>query len=249
MIRYGLKLRSDNASWFTEARRLFDAKRFDVIELAHHPDVPVDELALEPLRDIPMTVHAPTDRGFHEFIMGEEQLVIWRETLHLADLVRATSIIVHPGLAHTVDSFFENLAKIDDPRMLIENMAGLDLYGNPMFGQRLDDLATIRTRKPVCFDIEKAVKAATHQGRPWQEFLEEGLRSLQPSYFHISGGDASNPMDEHDDLWTSTYDVAAVKRMLERISNDREISLIFEVPKKDGTLENDMRNMEHFRGL
>jgi hypothetical protein len=181
--------------------------------------------------------------------MGEEQLVIWRETLRLADAVKSPIIVLHPGQAHALDSFFENLVKIDDPRILVENMAGLDLYGKPMFGQRLEDLVEIKRTKGICFDIEKAVKAAAYQKIGWEAFLEDSIRTLQPSYFHISGGDAANPTDQHDDLWTSTYDVAAVKRMLERVSAGHDLLLVFEVPKQDGGLDNDVKNMDYFRGL
>jgi len=249
MIRYGLKLRSDNVPWFPEARRLFDAKRFDFIELAHNPDVPFVENGLVQLLGLPMTVHSPTGHGFHEFVLGDEQFAIWRDTLRIAETVNSSIVVLHPGNEHTVDSFLEQLEKIDDPRILIENMAGIDLNGKPMFGQRLEDLVEIRRTKGICFDIEKAVKAAAYQNMDWITFIEDGIRLLQPAYFHISGGDANSPMDEHKDVWQSTYDVARVKRMLEKISDGQDISLVFEVPKRDGGLQNDMKNMDYFRGL
>lgn len=249
MIRYGLKLRSDNAPWFPEARQLFGSKRFDFIELAHTPDVPFDEAGLEPLRGIPMTVHAPTGHGFHEFVIGEAQLAIWRDTRRIADAVESTVIVLHPGQAHTIGSFFENLGKIDDPRILIENMAGLDVNGKVMFGQRIEDLVAIKETHGICLDIEKAVKAAAYQEMDWMEYLAECIRLLQPSYVHVSGGDAGSPVDEHRDLWDSTYDLANVKRMLERDATRQDVSMVFEVPKKDGALDNDMKNMEYFRGL
>jgi hypothetical protein len=83
MIKYGLKLWTNNSGLFEKARTHFVAGDFDFIELSHNPLTPLDFAALSVLRSIPVTIHAPHAGNFHEFILGPEELVIWQDTLNL----------------------------------------------------------------------------------------------------------------------------------------------------------------------
>lgn len=240
-IAFGLKLWSNNTDWFADAISAHQDGRLDFIEIQANPAESFDLDALGTLKGIPVTIHATPAFGFHEFIIGEEQLLIWQETKKLADFFETDVIVLHPGKEHTLETFSENLRKIEDPRIRIENMAGRDIFGFPMFGQRLDDLRELRKLKPICFDLEKAVKAACHQGLDYKAYIYECLRALEPDYFHISGGKKGNSVDQHLDLWDSDFDL---KWMREKISG----RLVFETPKRQG-LANDLKNMAYFRDV
>jgi len=245
-MKYGLKLWSNNVELFDEAVAAHASQAFDFIELYSNPAHKPDFEALKMLKALPVTIHATHIDGFHEFVIGEKEEAIWKQTLELADFFESEVIVIHPGRAHTFNSFKENLDKIDDSRIYIENMAGLDVDKNPMFGQELSHLERMRELRPICFDFEKAVKAACYQKKDYKEYIEEALQRLKPSYFHISGGDKDNPVDEHLNLQAANFDVAWMKRQLEAMAQPAR--LVFETPKAHG-IENDIANMVYFRSL
>jgi sugar phosphate isomerase/epimerase len=218
---------------------------FDFIELYSDPRHVYNPKELAVLKGIPVTVHATHSGGFHTFVIGEEEQGVWAQVLAIADFFQSPTIVLHPGRDHTLETFRVNLALIDDPRIIIENMAGVDLEGHPMFGQKLSDLTEIRKTKQICFDFEKAVKAAHYQQLEYKTYITEVLEKLSPTYFHVSGGNSKDPMDQHTDLFDSDIDFAWIKRQLEALPETR---LVFETPKRNG-LANDRRNMQYFRSL
>lgn len=246
MIRYGLKLWTKNRDWFEEAKVRYQEGAFDFIELYFHPDAPLDEEALRPLAGIPVGVHAP--HALDEFVFGEKELELWRKTKAFVDEVQAPTVVLHPGYADTIPDFaaFEReLAKIDDPRILIETMPGKDVKGRVEFGADLETWKRIRAKKPMCLDFEKAIKAALWQKQEWKPYIAEAMQALAPEYFHISGCDLSHEFDQHTDLWESEVDWAFVKRALEAVPGDAR--LVFETPKNGKDLSNDLDNMAFFR--
>lgn len=245
MIKYGLKLWSSNVELFSDAVNAHAHGAFDFIELYCNPDAPLDWSALAQLKDISIMIHAPAHTvSFHMFLIGGKEKRIWKNVLTLADLFESPRIVLHPGRDHTLASFQKMLSRIDDRRITIENMAGLDIANQPMFGQYISDLIEIRKIKQICFDFEKAVKAARYQNISYKEYIAEALEKLAPTYFHISGGNSNNPTDEHTDLFESDIDFFWIKRRLEPV----EANLVFETPKRDA-LANDLKNMHYFRNL
>ncbi len=248
MILYGLKIWTNNIDWFKTAASLYAEKKIDFIELYNNPEVDFAEEHLSTLLGIPISIHNANTKGFHEFLLGPEQLLIWKTTLRLADYFSSKLIVIHPGQKHTFESFLPELKKIDDPRIVVENMPGLDLAGVAVFGQKLSDLKKIKEHTSICFDLEKAVTAANYQGLDYKEYITDCLQALKPRYFQISGTDSNQPSENHGNLWESNMDFKWIKNILTKIAEDQHIQLVFEVPKKDG-LQNDLRNMEFFRNL
>jgi len=253
MIRYGLKLWSNNTQWFPEAVARHARREFDFVEVYSNSDVPHDYTSLAALKQMPVEgVHMGhlDHAGFHEFFLTDAQTEAWQMTVALADFFRAPRIIVHPATTHKSDTFWENLERLQDDRVVIESMPVVSPYGgNPrQFGAALADLREVHGRGvPQCLDIEKSIKAAVYYEMPYQEFLETALTELHPLYFHISGGRAQTPIDEHMDLWDATFDVPWVHARLEDYAKDKDIFLAFETPKAGAGLENDMKNMDYFR--
>lgn len=249
MISYGLKLWTSNENWFDEAVVLYQQKKIHFVELYHDASKTLDFKQLQKLKQLPITIHNTNDHGFHEFIIKKPQLAVWSLTVVLADFFTSKVIIVHPGKHHTLHSFQKNLAYIDDPRILIENMAGLDIYGEPMFAHTLVDLKRIHHIKPICFDFEKAMKSACYQKINYKNFIQDCIEALASKYFHISGGDKNNPIDEHSNLWEANFDIEWIRKTLAKKAERQELFLVFETPKQGTTLENDYKNMQYFLKL
>ena len=250
MIRYGLKLWSNNIDLFEQARELCRSKSFDFVELYNNPSVVTELEAMAPLAGYVETIHNPHTHGWHEFFFAsEEQMAHWQRTVAMADFFSAKHIIIHPSREHTLKTFAENFARIADPRILIENMAGQDIYGLVMgCGQSIDDLVALRRLAPICFDIEKGIKGAAQQGIAYKEFIAQALTSLEPEYFHLSSGDSTSPIDQHLNLWEGNFDWEWIRRTLQEYSANRTVRISLETPKMKGTLENDARNVEFFKG-
>ena len=249
MIKYGLKLWTNNKSLFREAIDLYKRRKFDFIELYNNPSYAHDYKALSVLKDILITIHNTNDQGFHEFIIKKKQLRIWAKTIKLADFFNSPHIIVHPGQNHTFKTFKQNLKKINDERILIENMSGLDIFNQVMYGQKLNELKQINRVKDICFDFEKAIKSACCQNIDYKKFIKECIAKLTPFYFHISGSDKNNPTDEHKNLWESNFDFKWIKGVLNKLSTKKDIFLVFETPRTVNSLKNDIQNIDYFRDL
>ncbi len=249
MIRNGLKLWTNNEDRFGQAVKIYRENIIDFIEIYFNDFQPVNYSALKILRGIPVNIHAPDNKGFENFRMGNSEISVWKEIKKIAGFFDSKNIIVHPGREHSFESFKLNLDKIDDSRILIENMPGLDTLGQPMYSQTLEELIKIKKYKNICFDFEKAIKSARYQQIDYKKFISECLEKLNPFYFHISGGDKNDPRDEHKDLWNTNFDIGWIKRKLLDIPDNKDIFLVFETPKNGENLENDIKNTEYFKNL
>jgi hypothetical protein len=248
-IKYGLKLWTSNGNLFREAVIGYQNNFFDFIELYHNNQEEIDLDELKFLKKIPVIIHNVHDSGFHEFKIENRQLNIWNKTKRLADYFESPYIIVHPGKSSSFREFQANLKKIDDLRILVENMAGHDIRGDLTFGYDLSQLEKIRRMKEICFDLEKAIKSAYYQQIDYKDFIRDCLKQLEPSYFHISGGDKNSPEDEHKDLWDANFDLKWIKDELSKISKDKDVFLVFEIPKNKNDLKNDIENIEYFKKI
>lgn len=247
MIKYGLKLWTNNKGLFKETVLRYQRREFDFVELYHNAHEEIDFKSLKILNELPVFIHNTSDLGFHEFRVKTKQLKIWQKTKKLADYFDSPYIIVHSGKSANFKEFGKNLEKIDDPRILVENMAGLDIYGDSTFGYSLPQLKKIKKRREICFDLEKAVKAACYQKISYKNFISQCTKQLKPFYFHISGGNKNDPMDEHKDLKEANFDLGWIKRRIKRIYRGKNAFLVFEVPRKGNNLENDVRNIDYFK--
>jgi RimJ/RimL family protein N-acetyltransferase len=246
MLKYILKLWSHNIDWFDDAIRLHESKNFFGVELYNQVDAPYDWDSLEKLKAANVvSIHHSHNHGWHDYWLTPEQENLWKQTITLVDFFSARSIIVHPARTHTSETFAKELTKIDDSRILIENMSGLDRLGRPMFGASIDDIRNIMSLRPICFDLEKATKAAQRFGVHYKNYITQCLEEFSPDYFHLSGGFTNNAVDEHRDIWDSNMDMVWIKKILEDYSKNKDCFVAFEVPKNNG-LENDIKNIDWF---
>ena len=211
MIKYGLKIWSNNEHLFDEVVLRYKNKEFDFVELYSNSEFDHNYELLEKLKQVPILgIHIGNldKAGFHDFYLKESQKKAWQMTIDLADFFNASKIIVHPAVEHNWESFLANLKKIDDPRILIESMPVISPLSDSLreFGTSLDDLQKIKEKKEICLDVSKSIKAAAYHKVDYKEFLEKALKDLKSEYFHISGGDYNSPIDQHDNLWDGNFD-------------------------------------------
>ncbi len=254
MIKYGLKLWSNNTDWFDEAVNRFINAEFDFVELYSNSEVLHNYTLLKTLKPIPILgVHiGHLDKaGFHDFFLLEEQKNAWQMTKDLADFFNAPRIVIHPAVGHTIDTFWENMEKLDDERIIVESMPAKSPIRDTLreFGTSLEDLIKIKEKKDICLDITKFTKACAYHNINYKEYTVKALDILQPEYFHISGGDASSPIDEHGNLWEGTIDCKWVKGVLEDYAKEKDIYLVFENPKAKNGLGNDIKNITYFKNV
>ncbi|MBI5728856.1 MAG: hypothetical protein HY983_01240 [Candidatus Magasanikbacteria bacterium] len=247
MLQCGFKLWSSNdRSIFAEAFERYQRGEFAFIELYNNPAEELDFDKMGLIKEVPTTIHNTHSHGWHEFDLQSEQMIMWQHTLRLADFFESFAIIVHPGRVPNFEIFQENLLKIDDPRIYLENMAGLDIQGKDTYGRTLKELQALSALHPICFDLEKAVKSACFQKLDYHDFITNTLKELRPTYFHISGGDKNSPVDEHRNLWEANFDVGWIHKEVYKLAEKEDVRLVFETPKIGDNLGNDLENMDFF---
>jgi len=250
MINFGIKLWSSNSiDAFTNARKLVNKNIFQCLEVYHNAEEKLDFQKLEVVRGLPVNIHNTNNLGWHEFILNQEQLDIWGKTLHMADFFESNYIVVHPGANHTIKSFEKELSKIDDPRIILENMPGLDRSNKLMYATTMEELKELKLKKDFCFDFEKAIKAAHRHNVDYKLYITRCINEIKPLYFHISGGDKDSSVDQHLHLWDSNFDIKWIREQLETVARVKNVTLIFETPKDGDKLNTDIKNIEYFKKI
>lgn len=252
MIKYGLKLWTTDKNLFGEAADLLRAGLVDLVELYIVPDF----LSMDGLKIFKGTnaiIHAPHyGHGFNIFTFDKkDEKMFKKQVIGAADFLAAEHIIVHAGIGTDEGLFKKNIEKIHDSRILIENKPKFGPKGELLFGYSLRQLEFIKREcgLEICLDIAHAIKSAFSQGMDYKEYLELLLNGLDPSYFHISDGTADNEIDDHLDLGAGNFDLAWLAEKIKKIGLSKDISLIFEIPKKNGGLKKDLINMTLFKNL
>lgn len=247
-----------------QAASLYPRARFHFLELSPIPGSfsSLEELSF--LKKMPVTVHSPHCReGFNIFNLDKGAVKMFSELAKKsADFFAAKHIIVHAGRGGDREIFKKNIAEIKDKRILIENMAKLtwdfDKQGNftknendVCFGYSKEQLLFIKQECgfDICFDFGHAIKAAVSQGLDYHFFVEDLSKELKPTYFHLCDGDAKEERDEHLNLGEGDFPLSFIKKILQQLAEEKDIDLVFEVPKQGDTLNNDLKNIDYFASL
>lgn len=289
MLNYGLKIWSSNKKLLKEALALYREGKFHFLELYLVPGSFSSGLSsglsfnnqcviflprrknytlcseeIKFLKEIPITIHAPHSRhNFNIFDLDEKKKAVFENLVQkTADFFKAKYIVVHAGRGTSQDLFKKNMAKIQDKRILIENMTKMvwnwDGEGNFVkdevnlcFGYSREQLLFIKEQCgfDICFDFGHAIKSAPSQRIDYRAFIEDLIKELQPTYFHLCDGDTKEERDEHLNLGQGNFDLKWLKKLLLNLGEQQDIDLVLEVPKKGNTLDNDLNNIEYFLSL
>jgi deoxyribonuclease-4 len=204
-LKFGLKLWSINTDLIDQAIQLIDEKIFDYIELFVVPDTQITPF----VTDIPYIIHIP----HHKFGMNigdttckEYNMQKINESISWADELNASSLILHAGHG-SMESAKNLLSKVNDNRLLIENMPKVGLGGEAMIGYSPEQIEELLgdSDMGLCLDFGHAVKAAVSLGMDYKEYVQ-GFTGFEPRVFHVSDGWLCEEKDEHLGIGEGEYD-------------------------------------------
>jgi endonuclease IV len=242
-IKFGLKLWSTNRALLSEAAKLVRKDIFQYVELMPVPDTDISPFFKV---NIPYVIHVTTetygvniaDRNKQRFNM--ETLDVCREW---ADKLEAKYLVLHPGYG-SINCAAEFLEKIEDERILIENMPKIGINNEKMVGCTVEQLSRLMNDGlGLCLDFGHAIKAATSLKKDCREYVEELLK-LTPSMFHVSDGKLNYEKDEHLHVGEGDFDFSFLAGCIER-SESRYVTL--ETPRSLASLDEDYRNLEKLK--
>lgn len=166
---------------------------------------------------IKFTVHAPHERygvNLADKRLENRNLKLMNHTIKIANRLKSKIIVVHAGLQEnkhcSLDYSLKLLKKIDDPRIIIENLSyKSELNSTPeelkIFKQELGC--------GICFDFSHAITVAYKKGlKSYKPFIRKFLK-LKPSYFHVCDG-FYDGKDRHLNLGHGKYDLKFIKKCI-----------------------------------
>lgn len=241
MPKIGLKLWSSNLHYAEEAKKLYDKKIFDYIELSAIPNTFKNTADVWKSLNIPYIIHAPHFMQGLNFSNKEKEshnMLLAMEAFDFADKLNAKYIIFHPGIGGDFKETARQIKKLNDKRIIIENKP----YNVAVYEKGLTENDICVGYSPqqikyiaetanigVCLDIGHCFCAANSIGKDKYEMLNEFL-SLKPKMFHISDGDINSPTDKHYLIGHGSYDFQKIFSLLPK---DITITLETEKPSKD----------------
>ncbi len=248
-LKIGLKLWSINHNWFSEAVELFKKKEFDFIELYAVPGTySPNQLAILKEAGIPVNIHASVEeQGLNLMLENEKNLEIFSEVRKFADFFGSEYIVTHPGIGTDKEVLLRNLKRMDDPRLVIENVPRKSVFRDePVYGYTYDMLQEIlaRSGKGFCLDFSHAIKSAKSQGIDAKDFILK-LMTLKPKVFHLTGGYLNTEIDEHLNLDEGDFDLQFIRQILK----NEPKGVVMETPKSGYGLENDLKNINYFKKI
>lgn len=251
-LKYGLKLWSTDEHLFGEAVRLFKKKKIDFVELYIVPgSLPAEKPELlKDFKNIPTTLHAPhSEHNFDVFTLDDSKVEIFKnQVIKIADFLESKFIVVHAEAGDSQEIFKKNIGRINDRRIIIENMTKIGMNDELHFGYSYEQLKFIKDLGfNFCLDFSHAIKSAVSQNLDYKEFIKKLISGLNPFYFHICNGKMDNDKDEHRNLFDGEFDLKWIKKTLIELKKD--VYLVFETPKGENGLENDIKNMNYFHSI
>lgn len=245
-IKFGLKLWSINYNLLNEAERLIEKEFFHYIEL-----MPVPDTKIAPFRKIkdPYIIHITSERyGLNIADKKKEEfnLKTISQCIQWGSELRAKYLILHPGFGEIklAKNFLE---KIDDRRILIENMPKVGINDEKMIGFTPEQIKELMGNKfGFCLDFNHAIKAAISLKKDYKEYIKDFLK-LNPKMFHISDGTLNNGKDEHLSIGEGEYDFDFLTDCIKK-SDTQYMTL--ETPKINlRFLKEDMENIKKLKSI
>lgn len=245
-IKFGLKLWSINYNLLNEARRLIEEDIFFYIELMVVPNTKI--LYFEKVK-VPYIIHITSEEyGVNIADKKREKfnLKIINQNIKWADTLNAKYLILHPGF-NSIDSTLGFLEKINDNRILIENMPKAGINNEKMVGFSPKQIKeSMRNKFGFCLDLNHAIKAAISLKRDYKKYVKDFLK-LNPKIFHISDGVLTNEEDEHLNIGEGKYDFNFLVNCIKN-SNIKYITL--ETPRLNlYSLKEDLKNIERLKSF
>lgn len=115
----------------------------------------------------------------------------------LADIANSKKIILHPGKIEnencSVENFLYLIKKINDKRIILENLYGESSFFNDPI--KIKEILQ-KTKLGLCLDLNHAIVSANLRKQNYLDELKELLK-LNPVHFHIGGQVMNSNTDSH----------------------------------------------------
>jgi deoxyribonuclease-4 len=217
MIKFGLKIWSNNTEYINKAHELHRKGIFDYVELYVVPGSKANCLDCWPKNDFPYILHAPHSySGLNLSVRNceSENRVLIEEVESFSHALKPSKIIFHPGINGSVDETirqviifkgdFQELFKL----ALIENKPRIGLNEEICVGSSPEEIEriVIETGMGVCLDIGHAIYYAAWANLHYKTVIDKFL-GLRPDVFHIADGDVKSKKDSHLNFGNGNFDL------------------------------------------
>jgi sugar phosphate isomerase/epimerase len=243
---------STNRNYFEEAKRLTGEGQCDYIELYAFPKS-FDEFAqLWKSIDIPYVIHAPhSAHGMNlaNAQCSESNIVLAKEAFDFANLLNASHVIFHPGIAGDINETIKQIKNMSTKwkqKILIENKPYRTITDPPLTcnGHSPEQIKQVISETGVgfCLDIGHAIYAANDCLKNQFDFISD-FQKLQPRMYHLSDGYINGVDDVHLNIGNGDFNFGEI---LKNIAGDSRISLETE-KKSSANLDDfvtDVRNIK-----
>lgn len=245
-FRFGLKLWSLNHNLLNEAKKLIEEDFFHYIELLV---VPNTEISFFQRVKVPYIIHITHENyglNIADNRKWEANLRTVYFCLRWADKLRAKYLVLHPGFGE-INKAIRFLEKIDDKRILIENVPKVGLNQERMIGFNPKQIRELIGRKfGFCLDFNHAVKSAVSLKKDYKKHIEDFLK-LSPKMFHISDGILEDEKDNHLNIGEGEYDFNFLADCIKK-SQAKYITL--ETPRANlSSFEEDLENVKKLKSI
>ncbi len=218
MIKYGLKLWSDNEEYLKEAAQIYAEGVYDYIELYIVPRTYQCYIKLWQSLNIPFIVHCT--HSMHGFNLAlkdksDSNLRMFSEVKDFADRLNAEYIVLHPGTEGSIEEAIRQIRLLQDKRLLVENKPYLSMLGERCRGSTLEELREITDSCGIgfCLDISHAFNAALHAKKDCIGYAKT-LACLVPKIVHLSDGMFSERHDVHLNIGEGEFDFFKIKEVV-----------------------------------
>lgn len=248
-IKAGLKVWSINKNFLNKVNIFFNNKEISYVEIYIIPGTIKTASSILKKLQLPVIIHVPHfDHGFNlqDLFNIDKNISYLKESIRAADITNALYIIMHPGFNGTIENIKDFLEKVNDKRIIWENMARVGIHGDGNLLSSPQEMREIMalTKKSFCLDFSHAYKSACSLNKDPKSLIKEFM-DLEPKMFHLCDGHRNMEKDEHLNLGEGNFDLSFCKECI--IESDSKM-VTLEVSKKDG-LSNDLKNIRFLKNL
>jgi len=229
MFKIGLKLWSNNENYVPHAKRLYEKKVYDYIELYIVPNTHEKYIKIWRDLEIPFIIHCT--HFMHGFNLAapeklQSNVKIFAKVKAFCDELHGKYIIFHPGIEGTLESSVEQINTIYDKRLLVENKPYISMLNDYCRGSSYEELEIIINSCNVgfCLDIPHAINTAIHLEKDYYIYPER-LLTLSPKVIHISDGNIKTIHDKHLNIGEGDFNFLKIKKIITKASNAEYITI------------------------
>jgi len=167
---------------------------------------------------IPFIIHCTHFmHGFNLAIKEKltSNLKIFSEVKAFCDELNGEYIIFHPGIEGSLKDSIEQIQRIKDKRLLVENKPYISMYGDRCRGSLYEELEEIAHICNIgfCLDIAHAINTAFHLKTESFRYLNKML-TLHPQVVHISDGKMQERHDRHLNIGDGDFNFKNIRKII-----------------------------------